>query len=196
MRMWVRSLALLSGLRIWGCHERWCRSQTQLRSGMAGSCSSDSTPSLGTSMCHGCDPKKEGNDNNNKKMAGQVAAAPKDSQYRDRETNGKKGEEHASKAPAFQGEAQRTAFCLGQLETRDTLEDWGLLQRLAAPKTDTRGSKRLLAPEKASKFLQLGIYMHTSLEKIFPHIRFERAPDSLAGLTGKGLSLYKSGPRD
>ena len=29
----------------------WCR--------QAGSCSSDSTPSLGTSMCRGCDPKKE-----------------------------------------------------------------------------------------------------------------------------------------
>ena len=24
MRMWVRSLALLSGLEIWHCHELWC----------------------------------------------------------------------------------------------------------------------------------------------------------------------------
>ena len=35
MRLWVRSLALPSGLRIWHCHELWCRSQTQLRSGVA-----------------------------------------------------------------------------------------------------------------------------------------------------------------
>jgi len=28
----VWSLALLSGWRIWHCHELWCRSQTQLRS--------------------------------------------------------------------------------------------------------------------------------------------------------------------
>ena len=27
MRMQVRSLALLSGLRIWRCHELWCRSK-------------------------------------------------------------------------------------------------------------------------------------------------------------------------
>ena len=59
--MWVQSLALLSGLRIWQCHELWCRSQTQLRSHVAVvwvySCSSDSTPSLGTSICHWCGPK-------------------------------------------------------------------------------------------------------------------------------------------
>ena len=28
MRTWVRSLSLLSGLRIWHCRELWCRSQT------------------------------------------------------------------------------------------------------------------------------------------------------------------------
>ena len=45
--MWVPSLASLSGLRIWHCRGLWCRSQTQLRSGVAvalvqaGSCSSD-----------------------------------------------------------------------------------------------------------------------------------------------------------
>ena len=42
MRTRVRSLALLRGLMIWHCHELWYR------------CSSDSTPSLGTSICHGC----------------------------------------------------------------------------------------------------------------------------------------------
>ena len=33
MRMQVRSLALLSGLKIWRCHELWWRSKTRLRSG-------------------------------------------------------------------------------------------------------------------------------------------------------------------
>ena len=53
---WVKDLALL---------ELWCRSQTQLRSHVtvavvqAGSCSFDSTPSLGTSICHRCGPKKK-----------------------------------------------------------------------------------------------------------------------------------------
>ena len=28
VRLWVHSLALLSGLRIWCCHELWCRSHT------------------------------------------------------------------------------------------------------------------------------------------------------------------------
>ena len=35
MRMWVRSLTPLSGLRIQPCHELQCRSQLQLRSGIA-----------------------------------------------------------------------------------------------------------------------------------------------------------------
>ena len=35
MRLLVRSLASLSGLKIWCCCELWCRSQTQLRSGVA-----------------------------------------------------------------------------------------------------------------------------------------------------------------
>ena len=65
MRMLIESLASLSGLRMWRCHELWCSSQTQLGSGVAvavvwaGSCISDLTPSLGTSMCHGCSPKKQ-----------------------------------------------------------------------------------------------------------------------------------------
>ena len=59
-------LALLRGLRIrhcWG--ELWCKLQMQLGSHVAvavvkaSSCSSDSTPSLGTSMCYGCGPKKQ-----------------------------------------------------------------------------------------------------------------------------------------
>ena len=35
MSLWVRSLGLLSGLRIWHCHELWCRSQMRLGSGVA-----------------------------------------------------------------------------------------------------------------------------------------------------------------
>ena len=57
MRIWVLSLASLSGLRIRRCCELWCRSQMQLRSGVAvavvqaGGYSSDLTPSMGTSIC-------------------------------------------------------------------------------------------------------------------------------------------------
>ena len=35
MRLRVRPLALLSGLRIRRCHELWCRLQMRLRSGVA-----------------------------------------------------------------------------------------------------------------------------------------------------------------
>ena len=64
MRIQIRSLASLSGLRIWCCLELWCRSQMWLGSCVAmsvvyvGSCSSISTPSLGTYMCCGYGPKK------------------------------------------------------------------------------------------------------------------------------------------
>ena len=63
MRLQVRSLALISGLRIQHCHELWCRLQTRLGSHVAvalmytGGCSSDSTPSLGTSICHRSGPR-------------------------------------------------------------------------------------------------------------------------------------------
>ena len=62
--VWVQSLALLSGLRIWHCCELWRRSQMLLGShiavvlAQAGSNSSNSTPSLGTSIWHRCSPKK------------------------------------------------------------------------------------------------------------------------------------------
>ena len=53
MRKWVRSLALLSGLRIRRCCELWCRLQMRLRPyvAVASSYSSDLTPSLGTTIC-------------------------------------------------------------------------------------------------------------------------------------------------
>jgi len=59
----VRSLASLSGLRIWRCYELWCRLQMRLGSGVsvavaqAGSCSSDWTPSLGSFICQGIGPR-------------------------------------------------------------------------------------------------------------------------------------------
>ena len=73
MRVQVPSLALLSGLRIQRCHVLWCRSQTRLGShiavalavavavsvSVASNCSSDLIPSLGTSICHGCSPKRQ-----------------------------------------------------------------------------------------------------------------------------------------
>ena len=64
MRFRVQSLVSLSGLRIRCCHEPWCRSQTWLGSvvavalAWASGYSSDLTPSLGTSICRGCGPKK------------------------------------------------------------------------------------------------------------------------------------------
>ena len=64
MRLWVRFLTSLSGLRISCCCELWCRQQTRLGSRIAvtvvqvGSNSSDQTPSLETSICHGCGSKK------------------------------------------------------------------------------------------------------------------------------------------
>ena len=65
MRFQVRSLASISGLRIQCCRELWCRSQTWLGSDVAvavveaHSYSSNWTPSLGTSTCLGCSPKKQ-----------------------------------------------------------------------------------------------------------------------------------------
>ena len=64
MRLRVRSLALLSGLTIRRCRELWCRLKMWLGSSVAvavvqaSSYSSDSTPSLWTSICCRSDPKK------------------------------------------------------------------------------------------------------------------------------------------
>ena len=65
MRMRVQFLALISRSGSQSCHELWCRSQTQLGSGIvmavakARSCSSDLIPSLGISICHRCRCKKK-----------------------------------------------------------------------------------------------------------------------------------------
>ena len=56
------TLASLSGLRSQHCRELWSRLRMQLGSGVAvavGSCSSDSTPSLGTSTGRRCSPKNK-----------------------------------------------------------------------------------------------------------------------------------------
>ena len=66
MRVQVRSLASLRGLRIQHCRELWCRLQTRRASDVAvavavvkaGGYSSDSILSLGISICCGCSPKK------------------------------------------------------------------------------------------------------------------------------------------
>ena len=62
MRTWVRSLSQLSGLRIWHCCESWgvgCRCGSDLKLLWLCSCSSDSTPSLGTFICRTCSPKEK-----------------------------------------------------------------------------------------------------------------------------------------
>ena len=65
MRLQVQFLASLRGLRIQHCRELWYRSKTWLGSGIAvavaqaGSCSFDWIPSVGTSICRGCGPKKK-----------------------------------------------------------------------------------------------------------------------------------------
>ena len=64
MRMQDWSLPSLKRSRIQHCHELWCRPQTRLRSNVAvvvvqaSSCSSNSTPSQGTFICHRWDLKK------------------------------------------------------------------------------------------------------------------------------------------
>ena len=63
-KMQVPFLASLSRLRIQHCRELWCRLQTRLgfcvaAVDVASSCSFDLTPSLGTSICYRCDPKKK-----------------------------------------------------------------------------------------------------------------------------------------
>ena len=65
MMLWVRSLVLFNGLRIWRYCELWWRSQMWLGSGVAGavavagSCSSNSTPSLGTPYALGVALKRQ-----------------------------------------------------------------------------------------------------------------------------------------
>ena len=62
MRLWLLSPALLSGLRIWHCHELQCSLQTQFVSGIAvavyaGSYSSNSTQAWELLYTTSCGPK-------------------------------------------------------------------------------------------------------------------------------------------
>ena len=73
MRIQVQSLPSLSGLWIRCCCKLWCRSQTQLRSGVAmavvqaSSYSSNWTPSLGTSISCKYGPKRTKKQTNKQK---------------------------------------------------------------------------------------------------------------------------------
>ena len=64
VRMRVQSLAFLSGLKIRRYHKLWCRWKMWLGSGVAVAvmeacgCSSNLTPSMGTSLHHRCGHKK------------------------------------------------------------------------------------------------------------------------------------------
>ena len=54
----VRDLALAVSCGV--CRSQvWVGSRVAVTVAKAGSCSSDSTPSLGTSICHGCGSKKQ-----------------------------------------------------------------------------------------------------------------------------------------
>ena len=66
MRLQVQPLTLLSGLRISRCHELWCSSLLGSRVAVAGSYSSDSTPSLETFVCCNCSLKKQKKQKNKK----------------------------------------------------------------------------------------------------------------------------------
>ena len=76
MKMWVRSLASLSGLRIWHCRELWCRWQMQLRYGILWLWCRPETVALIRPLAWEphmlwCGPKKQNNNNNNNKVDGQ-----------------------------------------------------------------------------------------------------------------------------
>ena len=82
MRIRVRCLALLSGLRIKRCHKLWCRWQIWLGPSVgmalvwASSCSSDSTLNPATSICPRCTHKKKRKEKK-KKNIGQVQHPPR-----------------------------------------------------------------------------------------------------------------------
>ena len=50
---------LISGLRVQCCHDLWLRVHVAVAMVQDGSCSSDSLPRLGTSICSGRSPKKQ-----------------------------------------------------------------------------------------------------------------------------------------
>ena len=74
MRLRAQSLASFHGLRIWHCRELWWRLQRRLGSCVAGagagagSCSSNWTPSLGTTIWPGYSPPKQNRKRKNERM--------------------------------------------------------------------------------------------------------------------------------
>ena len=76
LRMQVRALASLSGLRIQHCRKLWHRSQMWLGSAVAAAVAqasgdtSDSTPPLETSIHHRCGHKKKKKGSNNESSSG------------------------------------------------------------------------------------------------------------------------------
>ena len=57
---WPRSVGQVSGFAVyvWCTLKSWLGSGVAMAQVLAGNYSSDSTPSLGTSICHGCGPKE------------------------------------------------------------------------------------------------------------------------------------------
>ena len=76
MRLWVRSLALFSGLKIQCCRELWHRLKTQLGCRVAWlwprPVATAPIGFLGTSMCLGCGPRKDKTQKKKKKKASAV----------------------------------------------------------------------------------------------------------------------------
>ena len=64
VRIWVQSLVSFGRLRIWRCHESWYITDVAqilhgCGCGLGQQLSSDLTPILGTSICHGKKKKKK-----------------------------------------------------------------------------------------------------------------------------------------
>ena len=67
---WILGLAQRERicLELWRRSQMWLRSRIAVAVAQASGCSSDGTPSLGISMCHGRGPKNTNNKNKNKQI--------------------------------------------------------------------------------------------------------------------------------
>lgn len=83
--------------------------------------------------------------------------------------------------------------CLGLLRTQGRVTVCYSTRESAVPQTQTRESKRSQALENRGSPLARGI-RHTSPEMMPLQKRFERHPESLARLVGKGLPCTKPVP--
>ena len=79
MRTRVQSLDLLTGLGVQHCCKLWCGSQTRLNPELLWLCLAAvaliRTPSLGTSICCGCGPKKQRKKERKKELEDSVGCA-------------------------------------------------------------------------------------------------------------------------